>query len=262
MNEHEAGRYWNNNADTWTKLARAGHDVYRDHLNTPAFFATLPGINGLAGIDIGCGEGHNTRLLAAQGARLTGIDISEVFIAHAQQTSPGISYHVASATQLPFNNEQFHFATSFMCLMDLPDPAAAVKEAFRVLQPGGFLQFSITHPCFGTAHRKNLRNANGYTYAIEVGDYFRHLDGEISEWIFGDTPNALKQELPKFRVPVFNYTLSYWINTIVESGFVVEAVYEPRPPDETVRRYPALQDAQVVAYFLHMRCRKPLPPRW
>lgn len=261
MNEHEAGRYWNNNADAWTTLARAGHDLYRDHLNTPAFFAELPDINGLSGIDIGCGEGHNTRLLAARGAKLTGIDISEVFIGHAQQTSPGISYQVASATQLPFDDEQFHFATSFMCLMDIPDPAAAIREICRVLQPGGFLQFSITHPCFGAPHRKNLRNANGDTYAIEVGDYFRYLDGEIEEWIFGDTPAGLKQQLPKFKVPVFNYTLSYWINTIITAGFTIEALHEPHPSNETVRRYPALQDAQVVAYFLHIRCRKPLPSR-
>jgi trans-aconitate methyltransferase len=41
-----------------------GHDIYRDHLNTPAFFAMLPDVEGLAGLDIGCGEGHNTRLLA------------------------------------------------------------------------------------------------------------------------------------------------------------------------------------------------------
>jgi hypothetical protein len=34
-------------------------------------------------------------------------------------------------------------------------------------------------------------------------------------------------------------------------------VAEPWPDDETVRRFPGLQDAQVVAYFLHLRCRKP-----
>ena len=37
MNDHEAGQYWNDNAEAWTKLARAGYDIYRNHLNTPAF---------------------------------------------------------------------------------------------------------------------------------------------------------------------------------------------------------------------------------
>jgi 2-polyprenyl-3-methyl-5-hydroxy-6-metoxy-1,4-benzoquinol methylase len=78
MDHEEVGRFWNANADAWTKLARAGYDIYRDYLNTPAFFAILPDVNGLAGLDIGCGEGHNTRLLAKRGARMTAIDIAQV----------------------------------------------------------------------------------------------------------------------------------------------------------------------------------------
>src|SRR5438128_9689914 len=85
MDHNEAGRYWNESAESWTKLARAGYDIYRDYLNTPAFFAMLPNVEGLAGLDIGCGEGHNTRLLAKRGARMMAIDIAEVFITHAQE---------------------------------------------------------------------------------------------------------------------------------------------------------------------------------
>src|ERR1043165_2781716 len=101
MDHNEAGRLWNESAESWTRLARAGYDVYRDHLNTPAFFAMLPNVAGLSGLDIGCGEGFNTRLLAERGARMNAIDISPVFISHAQQeetaTPRGIAYQVASA---------------------------------------------------------------------------------------------------------------------------------------------------------------------
>ena len=38
---------------------------------------------------------------------------------------------------------------------------------------------------------------------------------------------------------------------------ILERVAEPRPSDETVRACPDMQDAQVVAYFLHLRVRKP-----
>ena len=106
MDHEQVGRIWNGNAEAWTKLARAGYDVYRDHLNTPAFFQMLPDVSGLSGLDIGCGEGHNTRLLAKRGARVTAVDISEVFIRHArdmeQQEPLGIDYRVASAVELPF----------------------------------------------------------------------------------------------------------------------------------------------------------------
>jgi ubiquinone/menaquinone biosynthesis C-methylase UbiE len=116
MNHREVGQYWNDNADAWTRLSRAGYDVYRDYLNTPAFFDILPEVDGLEGVDIGCGEGHNTRLLAKHGARVTAVDISEVFIHHARQrelAEPlGMDFCVASAVELPFADESFDFATA------------------------------------------------------------------------------------------------------------------------------------------------------
>jgi hypothetical protein len=51
--------------------------------------------------------------------------------------------------------------------------------------------------------------------------------------------------------------LSHWLNALIETGFVLERVEEPRPADETVRACPHVQDAQVVAYFLHFRVRRP-----
>jgi ubiquinone/menaquinone biosynthesis C-methylase UbiE len=261
MDHHEAGRFWNDNADAWTKLARAGFDVYRDHLNTPAFFALLPDVKGMEGVDIGCGEGHNTRLLADRGARMSAVDISEKFIAHAKEAqtsaSPVIDYHVASAVQLPFAAERFDFATGFMSFMDVPETDRVLAEAHRVLKPGGFLQFSITHPCFDTPHRRNLRDSNHTTYAIEIGGYFHELNGAVSEWIFGGAPIYEIAGLKKFKTPRFNRTISQWINLVIDAGFVVERLAEPRPDDATVQKRPDLQDAQVVAYFLHVRARKP-----
>ena len=260
MNHEEAGRYWNDNADAWTELSRAGYDFYRDSLNTPAFLALLPRIDGLHGIDIGCGEGHNTRLLAGRGATMTAIDISETFIAHArgaEQPSPrGIDYQVASAVQLPFADEVFDFATGFMSFMEVPEIEKVLAEAYRVLKPGAFLQFSIEHPCFNTPHRVSLRGPDGKTRAIEVGDYFRGLHGHVQEWTFGSAPQEVRDKTRKFRVPRFTRTLSEWINLVVGSGFVVEQLAEPMPDPEAVQRIPQLQDAQVVAYFLHVLARK------
>ena len=260
MDHKEAGRFWNESAESWTKLARAGYDIYRDHLNTPAFFTMLPDVEGLAGLDVGCGEGHNTRLLAQRGARVSAIDISEVFIRHAQDTEKetplGIDYQVASAVDLPFPNSSFDFAAAFMSLMDVPETDRALAESYRVLKPGGFLQFSIAHPCFDPPHRRNLRDANHRTYAIEVGDYFAGSDGEIDEWLFKAAPSHVKQGMRKFRIPRFRHTLSYWLNLLIRTGFQLEQVAEPRPSDETVATCPGLQDAQVVSYFLHLRVRK------
>ena len=47
--------------------------------------------------------------------------------------------------------------------------------------------------------------------------------------------------------------LSQWFSAILDSGFILEAINEPRPDDEMVKKKPKLQDAQVVSYFLHIR---------
>ena len=261
MDTREAARYWEKNADAWTKLSRAGYDVYRDAFNTPAFLEFLPNVHGLTGLDIGCGEGHNTRLVARHGACMTAVDIAESFIRHAaaeEERQPlGIVYRVSDAAALPFEDERFDFATAFMSLMDVPTPERAVAEAFRILRPGGFLQFSICHPCFDTPHRVNLRDERGVTYAIEVGDYFERIDGRIMRWLFASAPKSVKEGLPLFQVPRFTRTVSEWFNMLLEAGFAIERVAEPRPSDETVQANPDVQDAQVVSYFLHVRVRKP-----
>lgn len=262
MNHIAVGEFWNGNAEAWTKLARAGYDVYRDQLNTPAFLKMLPPVGGLSGLDIGCGEGHNTRLVAQLGAKLHAIDIAKTFIRLAQAEESrvplGIVYQEASAVELPFADNSFAFATAFMSLHDIPELERVLAEAFRVIRPGGFLQFSILHPCFNPPHRRNCRDEDQLTYAVEVGDYFIDARGRIDEWIFGAAPKSMRDRLPKFKVPRFHRPIGEWFNLLVSAGFAVERVEEPCPSAQTVLEHPSIQDAQVAAYFLHVRVRKPL----
>jgi ubiquinone/menaquinone biosynthesis C-methylase UbiE len=261
MDHKEVGKYWNSNADAWTKLARAGYDVYRDFFNTPQFLEMLPDVKGLRGLDIGCGEGHNTRLVSKLGAHLTAVDIAGRFVRHAyesEQAEPlGIDYQIASAVELPFKDDAFDFATAFMSFMDIPETWQVISEAYRVLKPGGFLQFSITHPCTDTPHRVNLRDEQGITYALEVGGYFKNREGEVIEWVYSSAPPEAVEGLDKFKMPVFTRTISQWINGLIDQGFVLEQVGEPTPTDEAVRQCPEVQDAQIAPYFLHLRARKP-----
>ena len=68
---------WTANAPAWIELSRAGYDVFRDLVNTPAFLKMLPPVQGLRCLDLGCGEGHNPRLLAARGAEVVALDIAD-----------------------------------------------------------------------------------------------------------------------------------------------------------------------------------------
>jgi SAM-dependent methyltransferase len=219
----------------------------------------LPFVEGLTGLDLGCGEGHNTRLLAEREARMSAIDVAPAFVRYAREEErsrpAGIRYAAASAQRLPFRDAAFDFATAFMSLMDMPDPHAALREAWRVLRPGGFLQFSITHPCFDPPYRKLLRDGRGVAYALEVGGYFEDTHGRIDQWLFSEAPTA-RAGLRPFQVPRFHRPLSVWLNAVVDAGFQIERVAEPCVDRETAARFPVVADTRVVAYFLHVRGRK------
>lgn len=261
MDQAEVARHWEANAETWTRLSRKGHDVYRDALNTPWFLAMLPPIRGLSGLDIGCGEGSNTRQLARRAGRIDAIDIAPTFVANAQAVEDadplGITFQVADALALPFDDETFDFATSFMAMMDIPQPEKALAEAGRVLKPGGFLQFSILHPCFVPPRRRNVRDDAGNPVAVEVADYFANIDGMVETWSFSSVPEAERAHIQPFHVPRFHRTLSQWVNMIGDAGLYLEKLGEPQADEATASAEPIVADTRIAPIFLHFRARKP-----
>jgi len=265
MKPSEVARYWEANAETWTRHARAGYDVYRDALNTPAFLAMLPPVRGLRGLDIGCGEGSNTRKLAELGARMHAIDIAPTFIRHAQAAERAdprrIIFRTADALALPFADRSFDFATAFMALMDLPDQERALREARRVLRPGGFLQFSLLHPCFAPAHRRVLRRRDGTVRAIEVAGYFEPADGRVERWRFSALSRKERARAAPFRVPRFHRTLSEWVRMIRRAGLVIEAFGEPRAARGRGGAERVVADTRVAPLFLHILATRPGAPR-
>jgi SAM-dependent methyltransferase len=93
-------------------------------------------------LDVGCGSGWATRLLAeyASHGRVTGIDISDEMINLARETSrsvPNVDYEIASAEQLPFSDKEFSHAFSMESLYYYRDIPRALSEIHRVLKAGG-----------------------------------------------------------------------------------------------------------------------------
>ena len=261
LDNKDIGQYWDENTENWTKLARLGYDRSRNLINSPAFFKMLPDISKLKGLDIGCGEGYNTRIAAKLGAEITAIDISKVFIKYAKEYEEkeplGIEYRVASGTNLLFSNNHFDFAIATMSLMDMADNEKAIEEAYRVIKTGGFLQFSIMHPCFASQDYEWIKDVNGKRTGFIVKDYFKNLDGELEEWIFGAAPKKITDKMNKFKIPRFSRTLSEWLNLLLQKGYVLEEFCEPSADAEILRKYPEEYTSRIIPYFLIIRCRKP-----
>jgi len=93
-------------------------------------------------LDVGCGSGWATRLMAEKAAsgRVVGIDISDEMIATARETSvdfANVEFEVASAEKLRFKDGEFSHAFSMESLYYYADVLVALKEIKRVLEPGG-----------------------------------------------------------------------------------------------------------------------------
>lgn len=95
-------------------------------------------------LDMGCGTGWATRLLAArvrQGS-VVGIDISDGMIRRAQQASrqfSNITYQVGSAEKIPCGSNFFNRILSVESFYYYSDQHRALDELIRVLLPGGRL---------------------------------------------------------------------------------------------------------------------------
>ncbi len=107
-------------------------------------------------LDVGCGTGS---LLAALGTwpgprMLQGIDASEVYVTAARERFPGAGIELGDACAMPFGDGAFDAALSQLVLQFVPEPAMAVAEMRRVVQPGGIVAAAVWNSGGGMPHQR------------------------------------------------------------------------------------------------------------
>lgn len=97
-------------------------------------------------LDLACGTGDIAFETASQGARVTGLDITERMVALARRKPEasryGVSFVVGDMSALPFPAASFDVVTTGYGLRNVPQLSVALAEIHRVLAPGGRL-FSL-----------------------------------------------------------------------------------------------------------------------
>lgn len=104
------------------------------------WLGAAPGLNWL---DVGCGTGAFTALVAERSAPLAvqGIDPSEpqLTFARARMLGPTVQFTKADSMALPFPDAGFDAAAMALVIFFVPEPACAVAEMVRVVRPGGLV---------------------------------------------------------------------------------------------------------------------------
>jgi SAM-dependent methyltransferase len=96
-------------------------------------------------VDVACGEGYGSALLARTAAHVTGVDISPDAIQHAKRVYGelgNVEFACASCTQLPLADASVDMAVSFETIEHIAEQAAFLNELARVLKPDGVLVIS------------------------------------------------------------------------------------------------------------------------
>ena len=126
-------------------------------------------LKGKAVIDVGCGGGILAEAMAAQGARVTGIDLGEAALSvarlHLLESGQQVDYrHIAAEDMARQHPGAYDVVTCMEMLEHVPDPASIVRACADLVRPGGSVFFSTLN-----------RNPKAYLFAVLGAEYLLGL---------------------------------------------------------------------------------------
>jgi SAM-dependent methyltransferase len=104
-----------------------------------AYRFALPCVAGKRVLEVGCGEGYGTALLASRAADVMGVDYDALTAAHAAATYPQARFVRANLAALPVPSESVDVVATLQVIEHVWNHPEFVRECLRVLRPGGLL---------------------------------------------------------------------------------------------------------------------------
>jgi ubiquinone/menaquinone biosynthesis C-methylase UbiE len=143
------------------------NEATTEHLHRYAMAMELAG--GKNVLDIACGEGYGTNLLAGKAAQVTGMDIDTLTIKKAAEKyqQENIQFTEANAEKIPAADNTFDLVISFETLEHVTEQQLMIQEIKRVLKKDGILLLS-------TPDKKNYSDATGYKNPFHKKELYRN----------------------------------------------------------------------------------------
>jgi ubiquinone/menaquinone biosynthesis C-methylase UbiE len=202
---------YENLAERYSQIAESkAENGYIDH---PAMRKQIGLVQGLNILDAGCGPGILASFLIANGATVTGFDLSPKMIDLARQrTKNNAKFFVADmARPIPdLNDSGFDLVVSSLAIDYVRDWKIPLREFHRVLKPNGRLIFSVQHP---------MAAFNWYKPSTAFGVHYV----EATWRGFGGEPVV---------VPDYYRSFEEMINPLVSSGFSITKIADTKPIEE------------------------------
>jgi SAM-dependent methyltransferase len=183
------------------------------------------------------------RDLARRGHTVTAVDAAPTLLSYAQEADPIGRYLVADAAALPFSAETFDIVVAYNVLMDIQDMPGAVREAARVLAPGGRFCICVTHPLHDVGRFAGREEDAAFT---------------ISGSYLGRRPykGTVEQDGLRMTFRGWCYALEEYARAIEEAGLCIDRLREPAAPAQAVAQRASWRRWQRVPMFLHLRAIK------
>jgi SAM-dependent methyltransferase len=176
--------------------------------------------------------------LAHAGARsVLGVDTAPSMIEIAGKRTDRnlpISWRVDDAVSLSScQDASFDRVSCQLGLMDIDDLEATLQSIRRVLKPGGWFVFVISHPAFLAPHAITAPGRDGREGRLAN----RYLE---SEFWRSDNPHGIRGRAGNYHRP-----LSVYLNTLVTAGLRLEEAMEPRASRQLAEQQPVYQHVPI-----------------
>lgn len=194
-------------------------------------------VSGKRVLDLACGTGYGTALIAQAGADVTGVDISAQAVREAKRRygKLGAKYMTADCYDLPFEDGVFDVVVANEMIEHVEDHDGLIKEARRVLGPGGlFLVSTPNKPVYNRYKPPNIFHVS----EMDIPEFQRLLGRHFREVQLTGTRMAL-------------ISVGYDLSESADSGnFAAAQIYQGRIDEQAVPSIVnselALDDAEYV----------------